>query len=186
MPSGIYNHKPLTKKWKENISKAKKGKIPKNISLIAGWNKGKHIQFNNSLEVWRKNGHTSWNDGIKGYKTKPASEERKLKISITNSGENNYWWNPNREFLEENKHNDPVYKQWRKQVWLRDDFMCKISNFDCKGRIEAHHTLGWRSYPELRYKINNGITLCHAHHPFKRAEEKRLAPIFRELVSVSN
>ena len=39
--------------------------------------------------------------------------------------------------------------------------------------------------PKLRYEINNGITLYHAHHLRKRAEEKRLAPIFQELVSVS-
>ena len=32
---------------------------------------------------------------------------------------------------------------------------------------------------------NNGITLCFAHHPRKRAEEKRLSPYFMELVSVS-
>ena len=46
--------------------------------------------------------------------------------------------------------------------------------------------LSWLKYLELRYNINNGITLCQAHHPKKRAEEKRLIPFFQELVSVSN
>ena len=78
-----------------------------------------------------------------------------------------------------------AYFSWRKEVWLRDSFACKIANPDCAGRIEAHHILGWKDYPELRYNINNGITLCHAHHPRKRAEEKRLSPYFQELVSVS-
>ena len=81
--------------------------------------------------------------------------------------------------------NDSAYSEWRRQVWLRDNFKWKIANPDCKGKIEAHHILGWSLYPELRYQINNGITLCHAHHPRVRAEEKRLAPIFQELVSVS-
>jgi NUMOD3 motif-containing protein len=53
------------------------------------------------------------------------------------------------------------------------------------GRLEAHHILNWREYPELRYDINNGITLCHAHHPRKRAEEKRMVSYFTELLSVS-
>ena len=49
---------------------------------------------------------------------------------------------------------------------------------------EAHHILAWRSYPELRYEINNGITLCHAHHPRGEAKEKRLVPRLQGLVSV--
>ena len=40
-------------------------------------------------------------------------------------------------------------------------------------------------WPELRYDINNGITLCHFHHPIVREEEKRLIPTYKELVSVS-
>jgi 5-methylcytosine-specific restriction endonuclease McrA len=83
------------------------------------------------------------------------------------------------------KRNDSEYKKWRKNVWLLDDFKCKIDNPDCAGRIEVHHIFGWTEYPELRYKTNNGITLCHAHHPKTRAEEKRLVPYFQELVSVS-
>lgn len=36
---------------------------------------------------------------------------------------------------------------------------------------------------KLRYDINNGITLCHAHHPRKRADEAKLSPYFKELVA---
>ena len=61
-----------------------------------------------------------------------------------------------------------------------------MQNIDCNGRIEAHHILPWRNFVELRYDVNNGITLCLAHHPRARAEEKRLIPTFQELVSVSN
>ena len=41
---------------------------------------------NNALETWRKNGGIPWNKGISGYKTQPASEERKRKISMANKG----------------------------------------------------------------------------------------------------
>lgn len=81
---------------------------------------------------------------------------------------------------------DPLYKQWRKAVYSRDNFKCRIADGYCEGRLEAHHILAWRDYPELRYTINNGITLCHAHHPRRRAEEKRLEPVLQALVSVSN
>ena len=80
---------------------------------------------------------------------------------------------------------DTQYKYWMLEVKKRDLWKCKINNSDCKGRLESHHILSWKDFPELRYDINNGITLCHAHHPRVRAEEKRLSPYFMELVSVS-
>lgn len=81
--------------------------------------------------------------------------------------------------------NSPAYKEWSRGVRNRDGWKCKISNDDCCGRLEAHHILGYSEHPELRYSLNNGITLCHTHHPRVRSEEKRLSPYFQELVSVS-
>lgn len=85
-----------------------------------------------------------------------------------------------------NRHspNEPKYKKWRLSVFSRDKFRCRTC--DSKSGLQAHHILRWADYPELRYCTSNGITLCHAHHPRKRAEEKRLSPYFQELVSVSN
>ena len=79
--------------------------------------------------------------------------------------------------------NCPKYKKWRKAVFTRDDFTCRIGGKDCDTYVEAHHIYPWRDYPELRYRVNNGITLCRAHHPRKRAEEKALVPFFLELVA---
>ena len=102
------------------------------------------------------------------------------------SGDKNPSWKGGSEFWKkDNKRNDPAYQAWRMKVWMRDNFKCRIVNDDCEGRIEAHHILGWTKFVELRYEINNGITLCHAHHPRKRAEEKRLIPVFQGMVSVS-
>ena len=82
--------------------------------------------------------------------------------------------------------NDSLYHWWSSKIKKRDNNKCRINNQDCSGYCEVHHILPWRDYPELRYEINNGITLCQAHHPRKRAEEKRLIPFFQGLVSVSN
>jgi hypothetical protein len=78
-----------------------------------------------------------------------------------------------------------AYLFWRKSVWLRDNFKCKIANPNCNGRIEAHHILSWRDYPELRHDVNNGITLCHYHHPRKRVEEVSLVSYFQELLKTT-
>lgn len=79
---------------------------------------------------------------------------------------------------------DPLVKEWRMEVKKRDNFSCRIADNNCGGKLEVHHILRWSEFPELRYKTNNGITLCHAHHPRKVAEEKRLIPTFNELVAM--
>lgn len=126
------------------------------------------------------------NRGNKHNLGRKLSEEHKRKIGFAHTGEKNHKWIKDRtKLVKRQKRGDSAYCYWRKEVWLRDNFKCKIANPDCVGRIEAHHILSWSDFPELRYQINNGITLCHAHHPRKRAEEKRLIPTFLELMSVS-
>ncbi len=148
-----------------------------------------------------KIGNTPWNKGKSGvmpsgethhfygktHKKETIEKMSKILSDGRRARENHPNWISDRgKLAKKQERNDSAYREWRKQVWLRDNFKCKIANPDCSGKITAHHILGWASYPELRYEVNNGITLCHAHHPRKRAEEKRLIPTFQELVSVSS
>ena len=87
---------------------------------------------------------------------------------------------------KKDERNDSMYIEWVRKIKKRDNWGCRINNKDCVGYCIVHHILPWSEYPELRYEINNGITLCQAHHPRKRAEEKRLIPFFQGLVPVSN
>lgn len=106
-----------------------------------------------------------------------------VKNWLANKGKNHYRWNPYRINILQDR-DCTEYKEWRMGVYSRDGFKCKIANSDCRGRIEAHHILNYKNHPELRYEINNGITLCQAHHPHKRKDEQQLAPIFKELLKV--
>ena len=103
------------------------------------------------------------------------------------SGKNHYRWIEDRTKLSrtsnQGERRTSAYTYWRHEVWSRDEFQCLIANADCGGRLEAHHILGWKDYPELRYEIKNGITLCHFHHPRKRKDEARLSPYFNELLN---
>ena len=104
----------------------------------------------------------------------------------TRIGENSPRWIKDRTKIKNDKERGgQLHHQWSKDVKRRDNWKCKLSNENCSNRLQAHHILSWKDYPELRYKINNGITLCHAHHPRRRAEEKRLIDTFQKLVSVS-
>jgi hypothetical protein len=125
------------------------------------------IRLNSGKSHFKK-GHKSWNSGIKGTWAKEKHYNWKGGVS-----------------RDTHSLSTPEYKEWRMNVFFRDNFKCRINNQDCKGQLQAHHILRWVDYPELRYEVNNGIALCIAHHPRKRAEEKRLSPYFMELVSVS-
>lgn len=108
------------------------------------------------------------------------------KHRIDIAGSNHPKWIVDRSLLKERygseERRSPRYKDWRKQVWQRDSFRCQIADSNCRGRIEAHHIRTWRDHPELRYKVNNGITLCHAHHPRRRIDERRMSAVFQRLV----
>lgn len=163
-----------------------------------GWNKGKKLteEHKNKLRGKRPN-VKPWNKGTKGLivawnKGKKLTQEHKQKLKENhwnNKGKNNPNWIEDRTKLitygNSEERRSPKYKDWRRQICNRDNWKCKMNNKDCNGRLEVHHILGFTDYPELKYDINNGICLCHFHHPRVRKEEKRLSPYFMELVSVS-
>ena len=146
----------------ENMKKAHNTKSDLNLTHrlqkgIIPWNKGK------------KTGQITWNKGLKGY----------------NSGEKHPQWIEDRTKVKlDTERGGPLHKQWSRKVKERDGYKCKMSNDNCEGKIVAHHILLWSKFPELRYEVNNGITLCHFHHPRKRNDEMKLSPFFQELVGV--
>jgi hypothetical protein len=101
------------------------------------------------------------------------------------TGPNNPHWIKDRSKLKldvNNERGSPLHKQWSRDVKNRDGWKCRISNQECSGKVVAHHILAFATHPESRYEVNNGITLCHSHHPRKRNDEIRLAPHFQKLV----
>lgn len=120
--------------------------------------------------------------GLPHVLTEKGKESFRQKMS----GANNWKWIEDRSKIV-GRHNrnfhDGEYKQWVLSVRNRDGWKCRISNGDCSGRLETHHILGWKSHPDLRYQVNNGITLCHFHHPRKRVDEIKLSPYFQSMVA---
>jgi hypothetical protein len=60
----------------------------------------------------------------------------------------------------------PEYAQWRDAVYTRDSFTCQ----ECKqvgGELNAHHIRSWATSPELRFDVENGVTLCFSCHGLK-------------------
>jgi 5-methylcytosine-specific restriction endonuclease McrA len=64
------------------------------------------------------------------------------------------------------------YKEWRRKVFEKDNWTCQ----ECGARngngetvyLEAHHIESFAEYPEKRFDVNNGKTLCHDCHKKER------------------
>lgn len=65
----------------------------------------------------------------------------------------------------------PEYRSWRMDVFRRDGFTCS----ECGAKrayLNAHHVKSFTQYPEGRYDIDNGITLCASCHKAVHANRK--------------
>ena len=65
----------------------------------------------------------------------------------------------------------PEYKKWRSDVFQRDNWTCQTCGL--RGvRLEVHHIKRWCEFPELRFEVSNGVTLCFdCHQLTKRRKE---------------
>lgn len=93
----------------------------------------------------------------------PMSNETKEKIRQAQLGPKAWNWKGGRTHLTERLRKSNKYKNWRKQIFERDDFTCQMCNK--RGvRLQADHIKSFADYPELRFDLRNGRTLCISCH----------------------
>ena len=80
------------------------------------------------------------------------------------SGENNPSYNPNLTEEERLKNRYELSggnsRVWSKQVMKRDNYTCQICGNSPSGNLNAHHLNAWNAFPEQRFDLDNGVTLC--------------------------
>ena len=152
MPTGVY-----VRSEEDNLAMGESLKKAYREGRKTGFKKGE------KTKIW--NGFTSpltaWNKG------KPWSEEvlKKLRCKRPKAaGENNHKWVGG------------THRYWINKCFERDNFTCQ----DCKiqflekGLLDVHHLKSKSRYPELKFDVNNGITLCPNCHRVRTLQQRKV------------
>lgn len=109
--------------------------------------------------------------GNKNKLGKPLTAEQKKYLSQrmrecgnTTKGSRSARWKGGITPINKSWRNSVEAKDWRKAVFERDCYTCQSCGDSSGGNLNAHHIKHFASYPELRFDVNNGITLCEVCH----------------------
>jgi hypothetical protein len=79
-------------------------------------------------------------------------------------GENHWNWQGGITEDEGRESLYPGYKEWRREVYKRDNFTCVICGCNDSGSLQAHHIKDVANHKDLILDVDNGITLCEKCH----------------------
>ena len=91
--------------------------------------------------------------------TKEQYEKSSKSLKGRFTGESHHNWKGGITPIRKKMYYSDEYKIWRKSIFERDNYTCVW----CGKRgveLNADHIKPWCDYPELRFDINNGRTLC--------------------------
>lgn len=176
------SHHSLESRFK--LSQSHKGKIPWNLGKewpleirqkIGQAQKGKRLGKDNQFygrkhteETRRKIGQAQLGKG------RPLSLEHRIKIGEAHKGEKSNFWKGGITDKNLLARTTLEYKIWRQAVFQRDNFICVWCGDKKGGNLEADHIQEFAYYPELRFAIDNGRTLCKDCHKKTETFSKRL------------
>ena len=89
-----------------------------------------------------------------------VTSSRKGVPQLDRRGEHANNWQGGVTKLNDSLRTSMQYRQWRSDVFTRDNFTCVWCGSKKSGTLQADHIQEFALYPELRLAIDNGRTLC--------------------------
>lgn len=136
-------------------------------------------QFIKGHTLGFKKGYTPWNKGknnwgiiigcaycgkktrIKKYRDKRSKKNYCSVFCYRKGGE--IFENRGLTPLDKRIRKSTKWEKWRNKVFERDNHICQICG-ERGGKLHPNHIKKFSDYPELRFGLENGITLCEKCH----------------------
>lgn len=136
---------PRSKEWCQHISEGKKGKTQGSDNHFFG----KHHREDTKMAI---------------------SEAHIANPKFKREGEEHWNWQGGISCENHKARNCQELKIWRRAVFQRDNWTCQECGVrGCrKYPVNAHHIKSFAEYPELRFEVSNGITLCEDCHDLRQ------------------
>lgn len=96
-----------------------------------------------------------------GHRHSP--ETRALMSRRARRGADSNFWRGGKTDEAKRLKSSAEYRQWREEVFRRDWYTCQICG-EYGGKLHADHIKRFSAFPELRFDVDNGRTLCESCH----------------------
>jgi hypothetical protein len=121
-----------------------------------------------SEETRRKIGAANAINGLGRIQSEETRRKKSLKLKGMFVGAKSHLWKGGVTPINKLIRSSVEYAQWRNAVFTRDNWTCQ-KHGDRGGKLHPHHVLNFAQYPDLRFTVSNGITLCvSAHREFHK------------------
>jgi hypothetical protein len=168
---------------KEKMRQKKLGTIPWNKGkkgIQVAWNKGKVGVLEETSQKLSEasRGRIPWNKGKTNvYPAETLAmmaRAKKGKPNLFIVGEKHPQWKGGVETKDKVLRKSIEARLWREAVFARDGWVCQICS-KIGTVLNAHHKKSWKDHPELRFAIDNGITLCTKCHKQVHSVKEKVA-----------